>query len=876
MNQDNKNIEKIEHHPQRKNYHKYIFSKHNILNHENSIESIETKLATNTKEYNTKNYLTNSNNNSILNKLKNKIKEKQEFSYMIIESKKYKKTIQKRKKTCKSLEKNKKQLKKRKKIEEIINNRHSDVISPMNKADIFKSIQNNLHKRVNSSHIYNKVEKEHKHNKSFRETKKKIKLLNNKTLDLSIDNNNNNDDSVNENKKNSLTSMNNNGNYNIDNDEYLLSEQKNDLNEEEIINNEEIINMSKKKEKLLEEIKLKKQELKLTELNLEILRHKYKKKSNEKINPSSSSHITNKIISNYDFNVSLQKNPITKKNTTINNNSSSLNKKFFFGKACLYKNMKKISPYKRDVLELKHPLVNDRLNQSFKLRSNNHIPNANIKIKNNNKPKNKENSPYDKRMFSLSKKKIENKNNLSVKYVSPEKKNENSSIEIVNYIANKNNHNQVNKNKVKINNSINIKNKNSIVIKKKNIKKDGNLNIKKKNINTKKNLINFKDKNTNNNINENNNNNKRNIKKENIKDEKIGKNISRNNIEQPINSFSNDIKIEDSDQDNKSIKSINDSSIENNIDIKDNIYNNINREYKTISKLESICKKGFAGPGIKKTNQDNFFIYNNFNNNPNYIYVGICDGHGMFGQGVSTFLVNNLPQNLNSILLSQNIKNISSTNITILSKNILSTFVTTNEQLTQDDRIDSAFSGSTCVSLIYTPSRLICINVGDSRCILGKFDGEKWKTQNLSRDHKPNLNGEKERIIKNGGRVEPYKDNEGNFVGPDRVWLQGGDLPGLAMSRSFGDEVAHLVGVINEPEIVEYYFCKEDKFIILGSDGLWEFINSEECVEIVKDFYLEKNVEGALTFLYKEASKRWILEEEIIDDITILIAFLKE
>ena len=256
--------------------------------------------------------------------------------------------------------------------------------------------------------------------------------------------------------------------------------------------------------------------------------------------------------------------------------------------------------------------------------------------------------------------------------------------------------------------------------------------------------------------------------------------------------------------------------------------------------------------------------------------MGICDGHGMFGQGVSTFLVNNLPQNLNNIFLNQNINNISSSNITTLSENILSTFITTNEQLTQDDRIDSAFSGSTCVSLIYTPTRLICINVGDSRCILGKFDGEKWKSQNLSRDHKPNINGEKERILKNGGRVEAYRDNEGNYVGPDRVWLQGGDLPGLAMSRSFGDEVAHLVGVITEPEIVEYYFCKEDKFIILGSDGLWEFINSEECVEIVKDFYLEKNIEGALTYLYKEASKRWILEEEIIDDITILIAFLKE
>ena len=96
------------------------------------------------------------------------------------------------------------------------------------------------------------------------------------------------------------------------------------------------------------------------------------------------------------------------------------------------------------------------------------------------------------------------------------------------------------------------------------------------------------------------------------------------------------------------------------------------------------------------------------------------------------------------------------------------------------------------------------------------------------------------------------------------------------MSRSFGDEVAHLVGVTTIPEITEYYFNKEDKFIVLGSDGLWEFINSEECVQMVKNFYLENNVEAALTFLYKEASKRWILEEEIIDDITILIAFLKE
>ena len=94
------------------------------------------------------------------------------------------------------------------------------------------------------------------------------------------------------------------------------------------------------------------------------------------------------------------------------------------------------------------------------------------------------------------------------------------------------------------------------------------------------------------------------------------------------------------------------------------------------------------------------------------------------------------------------------------------------------------------------------------------------------------------------------------------------------MSRSFGDEVGHEVGVIVDPEICEYEFVSEDKFIVLASDGLWEFISNEEVVKIVKDFYEENDIKGALDYLYKEASKRWIMEEEIIDDITVILVFL--
>jgi serine/threonine protein phosphatase PrpC len=254
--------------------------------------------------------------------------------------------------------------------------------------------------------------------------------------------------------------------------------------------------------------------------------------------------------------------------------------------------------------------------------------------------------------------------------------------------------------------------------------------------------------------------------------------------------------------------------------------------------------------------------------------MGVCDGHGIFGQDISSYLVNNLPQNLNNEFINKNIKNLSMEKLSTLNPILESTFKQTNINLNTDERIDSTFSGSTCVTALFTPTRLICINVGDSRCIMGKLNNNKWISKNLTRDHKPSEPDEMDRIIAAGGYVEPYRDNDGNFVGPERVWKKEEDGPGLAMSRSFGDEIAHCVGVIVNPEINEYQFLNEDKFFILASDGLWEFISSEEVVNIVKDFYLENDIEGAITYLYKEASKRWIMEEEVIDDITIILVFL--
>ena len=202
-------------------------------------------------------------------------------------------------------------------------------------------------------------------------------------------------------------------------------------------------------------------------------------------------------------------------------------------------------------------------------------------------------------------------------------------------------------------------------------------------------------------------------------------------------------------------------------------------------------------------------------------------------------------------------------------------FVDTNKSLCNSPSIDTKFSGSTCVTIILTKNKIISANAGDSRAVMGRHINGKWISIELSHDQKPNNPGEKERILSHGGRIEAYKDENGGDFGPPRVWLKYEDVPGLAMSRSFGDEVAASVGTISEPEIEEYEITEEDKFIIIASDGIWEFISSQECVEFIKDFYEKKDLKGCLKFLLNESSKRWIKEEEVIDDITAVLIFFE-
>ena len=139
-------------------------------------------------------------------------------------------------------------------------------------------------------------------------------------------------------------------------------------------------------------------------------------------------------------------------------------------------------------------------------------------------------------------------------------------------------------------------------------------------------------------------------------------------------------------------------------------------------------------------------------------------------------------------------------------------------------------------------------------------------------DHKPDLPAEKARIEAKGGRVFAVEYDDG-VDGPARVWLGHMDVPGLAMSRSLGDAVAHTAGVSSEPEFFEYEFNhdREDLILVMASDGLWEFMSNQEVMDIA---YNTTEPRFAVDRLISESNERWMREEQVIDDTTVCVAFL--
>jgi len=63
-------------------------------------------------------------------------------------------------------------------------------------------------------------------------------------------------------------------------------------------------------------------------------------------------------------------------------------------------------------------------------------------------------------------------------------------------------------------------------------------------------------------------------------------------------------------------------------------------------------------------------------------------------------------------------------------------------------------------------------------------------------------------------------------------------------------------------------------FVCLVSTGVWEFISSQEACSIVNKYW-SQGPRKACDALVAESVKRWNLEEDVVDDTTVVILFLR-
>lgn len=125
------------------------------------------------------------------------------------------------------------------------------------------------------------------------------------------------------------------------------------------------------------------------------------------------------------------------------------------------------------------------------------------------------------------------------------------------------------------------------------------------------------------------------------------------------------------------------------------------------------------------------------------------------------------------------------------------------------DGSEEIVAGCTANVIIIKDNVIFCANAGDSRCCVGN-NGSLVK---LSKDHKPDDEGEHKRITEAGGYVADGRVNSN-----------------LNLSRALGDleykkdkkRGVDKQLIIAVPDIKSRKLVEKDEFIIIGCDGIWE------------------------------------------------------
>ncbi|KAG7878203.1 hypothetical protein KL905_003957 [Ogataea polymorpha] len=191
-------------------------------------------------------------------------------------------------------------------------------------------------------------------------------------------------------------------------------------------------------------------------------------------------------------------------------------------------------------------------------------------------------------------------------------------------------------------------------------------------------------------------------------------------------------------------------------------------------------------------------------------FFGVYDGHG--GEKVALFTGEKLPGILKATKSYQSRE---------YSQSLKDGFLACDVAILNDEELSKDPSGCAATCVIISKDEIYCGNAGDSRTIMS-VNGQ---CKPLSFDHKPTNEGEKARIVAAGGYVDLGRVN-GN----------------LALSRGIGDfefkQSPHLPAeeqvVTAYPDVMVHEATKDDEFIVLACDGIWDCLTSQQVVDFVR------------------------------------------
>ncbi|XP_004287235.1 PREDICTED: probable protein phosphatase 2C 27 [Fragaria vesca subsp. vesca] len=227
------------------------------------------------------------------------------------------------------------------------------------------------------------------------------------------------------------------------------------------------------------------------------------------------------------------------------------------------------------------------------------------------------------------------------------------------------------------------------------------------------------------------------------------------------------------------------------------------------------------------------FGYNVLNDEEAISFYGVFDGHG--GKDAAQFVRDNLPR----VIVEDSDFPVE------LEKVITRSFVETDAAFAKTCSVRSSLaSGTTALTAMIFGRSLLVANAGDCRAILSR----NGAAIEMSKDHRPCCTKERMRIESLGGYV-------------DDGYLNGQ----LGVTRALGDW--HLEGLKDEgerggplsaePELKLTTLTKDDEFLIIGSDGIWDVFTNQNAVDFARRKLQEHNdVKLCCKQIVEEAIKR--------------------